>query len=400
MTVGRVLVVDDTKLIPQLIHDQLTKMGYQVTEAYDGAEALRKVKSFNPDLIILDIMLPGADGFQIARTVRQDSAHLHTPIILLSSKSELDAKVAGFEAGADDYLTKPFDPTELELRVRALLARAHGARRAPAAAVGKVITVFSLRGGSGVTSIAVNLAVGLAQLLDQEIPLVDLSLETSGAGVLLDLTPRRTLLNLAKEDVSVLDPGLIREYLAPHPSRVRLLAAPPGPIHAELVTPGLVTQILSALRGSFSHVVVDAPHTLAEYTLAALDSSDVILLVTPPDLVSLKAATAALETFAMLDYPESRTAVLINSVFGRRGLSQKEIETALKRPVLAVLPHEPEALAHAINEGVPLALNQPALHWAQALENLAFGLATPESKLHAEAAGSRRFALLKKRLPA
>jgi pilus assembly protein CpaE len=398
MTQGRVLVVDDTKLITKMIHDKLAANGYEVAEAYDGPEALKKLKSFAPDIIILDVMLPGMDGYQVARTVRQDPQHLRTPIIMLTAKSGIAEKIAGFEAGADDYLTKPFDPTELELRTRALIARARAARTEESAGpAGRIITVFSLRGGSGVSAVAVNLAASLAQTFEEEVPLVDLSLETGGASIMLDLLPRMTLSHLAKEDTNNLDLSLVKEYLVRHSSGVRLLAAPNTPVLAELVTPNLVNQILTTLRSHYSHVIVDAPHDLRDPTLAALDLADTILMVVPPDMVSLKAATGALETFASLGYPESRTAVIINWVFPRRGLPQKEIEAALARPIQAVIPYESDAVVRSINEGVPLIIAQPTSAWAQCIEVLAYQLSSGDAKARAEATGLKRFAAVKKR---
>ncbi len=401
MALGRVLVVDDTKLITKMIRDKLVAAGYEVAEAYDGPDALNKIKSFGPDLIILDIMLPGMDGYQVARFVRQDPQSLHTPILMLSAKSGIQEKIAGFESGADDYLTKPFDPTELELRVRALISRARAARtEEPVATRGKIITAFSLRGGAGTTVLAVNLAACLAQLFEQEVPLVDLSVETGGASILLDLLPRMTLSHLAKEDVGVIDQSLIKEYLAPHASGVRLLAAPSTPVLAEVVTPTLINHVLTTLRSSYAHIVVDTSHTLGEISLAALDISDVILLLVPPDMVSLKAATGALETFASLGYPENRTVIVLNWVFPRRGLPQKEIEAALTRPIRAVIPYEADAVLRSINEGVPLILAQPSLAWSQSVEALAYQVASHEAKAAAEASGLKRFAAIKKRIPA
>ncbi len=399
MTRGRILVVDDTKLITKMIHDKLASAGYDVAEAYDGPDALKKLKIFVPDLIILDVMLPGIDGYQVARSIRQDPQHVRTPIIMLTAKSGIAEKIAGFEAGADDYLTKPFDPTELELRTRALIARAQVTRteETPAPS-GQVIAVFSLRGGCGTTTIAVNLATGLAQLFEQEVPLVDLSLEASGASIMLDVLPRSTLSHLAKEESAALDISLIKEYLVRHSSGVRLLAAPATPALAESVTPDLVNQILSTLRAHYSHVVVDSSHNLSESNLAALDIADVILLIVPPDLVSLKAATGALETFASLSYPDDRIAIVINWIFPRRGLPQKEIEAALARPILATLPYEADAVVRSINEGVPLILGQPTLALSQGIEALAYQLASAEAKALAEATGLKRFAAVKKRV--
>ncbi|WP_461215710.1 response regulator YycF [Lacticaseibacillus sp. GG6-2] len=116
----KILVVDDEKPISDIVKFNLAKEGYDVVTAYDGEEALAKVESENPDLIILDLMLPKIDGLEVARQVRKDR---DTPIIMLTAKdSEID-KVLGLELGADDYVTKPFSNRELVARVKANLRR-------------------------------------------------------------------------------------------------------------------------------------------------------------------------------------------------------------------------------------------------------------------------------------
>ncbi|MCI1986298.1 MAG: response regulator YycF [Lactobacillus sp.] len=116
----KILVVDDEKPISDIVKFNLTKEGYTVVTAYDGEEALAKVEEENPDLILLDLMLPKIDGLEVARQVRKDR---DTPIIMLTAKdSEID-KVLGLELGADDYVTKPFSNRELVARVKANLRR-------------------------------------------------------------------------------------------------------------------------------------------------------------------------------------------------------------------------------------------------------------------------------------
>ena len=116
----KIMIVDDDKNIAQLIRLLLEKQGYAVTTCENGSEALRLFESIKPDLLILDIMLPGMDGWEVCRSVRQQSA---TPIIMLSAKDETFDKVLGLELGADDYITKPFDNKELVARVKAVLRR-------------------------------------------------------------------------------------------------------------------------------------------------------------------------------------------------------------------------------------------------------------------------------------
>jgi two-component system alkaline phosphatase synthesis response regulator PhoP len=121
----RVLVVDDDAKTVQLVKMYLSRDGYQVIAAYDGVEALRLAREAHPDLIVLDLMLPGMDGFEVCRLVRCQS---EVPIIMLTARTTDEDKLTGLGLGADDYVTKPFSPRELAARVRAVLRRLPGER--------------------------------------------------------------------------------------------------------------------------------------------------------------------------------------------------------------------------------------------------------------------------------
>ena len=118
---SKVLVVDDEKLILELARLYLTREGYEVEGVGDGAQAVTRFSQVKPDLVILDIMLPGVDGLTICKEIRKQS---QVPIIMLTARDEVTDKVVGLEVGADDYLTKPFHPQELVARAKALLRRA------------------------------------------------------------------------------------------------------------------------------------------------------------------------------------------------------------------------------------------------------------------------------------
>ncbi len=116
-------MVDDEPEIIELVEFNLKQAGYAVTAAADGAEALKKARTQTPDLIVLDVMLPEMDGFEICKALRLDAATAKVPIIMLTAKAAEIDRVLGLELGADDYLTKPFSPRELLLRVKKILAR-------------------------------------------------------------------------------------------------------------------------------------------------------------------------------------------------------------------------------------------------------------------------------------
>ena len=116
----KILVVDDEKTLVKALKFGLEKDGFQVSTAYDGEEALEKVKQEEPDLVVLDLMLPKLDGFEVCRRLRKER---DLPIIMLTAKGEDIDKILGLELGADDYMTKPFNPRELMARIKAILRR-------------------------------------------------------------------------------------------------------------------------------------------------------------------------------------------------------------------------------------------------------------------------------------
>lgn len=141
---ARILVVEDEAEIAALVAYQLTREGYRVETVANGSEALDALRRERPDLVVLDRMLPEVSGDEVLQAIRSDAGTLTMPVLVLTAKREQQERIAGLELGADDYLTKPFSPRELVLRVDAILRRAHGERKR-AAGGGRILRVGPLR---------------------------------------------------------------------------------------------------------------------------------------------------------------------------------------------------------------------------------------------------------------
>lgn len=137
-----ILIVEDERNLSNVIRDRLQEEGYQVLQAFDGPSALEMARDRGPDLVVLDIMLPGLDGLEVCRRLRR---HSIVPILMLTARAEEIDRVLGLELGADDYLTKPFSMRELQARVRALLRRVEMMQPAGAPPPGEVLAIGDLR---------------------------------------------------------------------------------------------------------------------------------------------------------------------------------------------------------------------------------------------------------------
>ena len=133
MSKGRILVVDDEFYIVHILYFSLGMEGYEVITALDGEQALEKLKTEKPDLIVLDIMMPKLDGYEVCKAIKSSPETRHIPVILLSAKGRNVDQKLGFDVGADDYITKPFSPRKLVERINQLLGQTVTERPTPSA---------------------------------------------------------------------------------------------------------------------------------------------------------------------------------------------------------------------------------------------------------------------------
>jgi len=373
----KVLVVDDSILQARVIGDALRKAGYQVQVSNSGEDALKLAQSWQPDAITLDVVMPGMSGYQVCRALREQGSIARVPVIMITSRGGIEAKVAGFEAGADDYLVKPVDATELFARLKVLLRRARRAEYT-VSRTGKLIAAFSLRGGVGATSVAANLAVTLSGLWGSDVPLIDLALTMGQIALTFNVKPTASIHDLAQREPGALDDDAVESCLHRHPTGVRILPAPMNPEEAEMVSSTHVNVILPLLKDHYPYLVADLASDFQEVTLTALDHADQVLLVMAPELASVRAAASTLKVFSSLGYPDDKIKLVLNWTFRRHGLRQKNIEAAMRRPIDLVLPFAPDVFIPALNRGVPLVAGHPDSEITVQIEEFAFRLTRPE----------------------
>ncbi|MBC8503939.1 MAG: response regulator [Chloroflexi bacterium] len=379
---ARILIIEDDLVSQKLHRKVIESAGYKVTMAADGLEGLSYAKEQDFDLVISDVMMPNMDGYETCQRLRENPKTAQIPILLLTALDNLKSKIKGFEAGADDYLSKPYEPDELVARVSVLLRRkpVPVEPRQTLEKKGKMIGVFSLRDGVGVSTIAVNLATGLAQLWGQESVLVDLALTAGQAALMLNLPLRNTWADLAHMEAEEIDQEVLSQTLRSHPSGVHVLSAPRRVEDGELIQAAKVNRVLEILQQSYDYIVLDLPHNFSETTLAGLDIADEILVVLAPELASVRSTAMALEVFEPLEYSLDSTRLILNWVFERQGLSVVDIEAVLSREIKTVIPFASEQFVRAINYGTPPVLDEPESTLGVIFEDLAFWVSQDDHK--------------------
>ena len=222
----------------------------------------------------------------------------------------------------------------------------------------QILTFFSLKGGVGTTTLAVNLAVMLRQMTNQSVLLIDLSIERGAVSVHLNLAPKLTLADIPT-DPSVFDADVLQSVIVQHASGVDVLAAPPSPQSAELVTSAAISSILPIARAHYKWILIDTSTTFSELNLGVFDQSDLLMLVCAPDLTSLKVTQSSLDIFAALQIPAEKRVLVLNQVPARSHLHAEDIERSLGERIGLVVPHAGEAVLDSIDRGVPVAVASP-----------------------------------------
>lgn len=381
---SRILVIDDEPLYHKMIAHALEAEKYQLEFASNGKEGLQKAKMLKPDLVITDVMMPDIDGYEVTRLLRREPAFAHIPILVLTAQAGLQNKLKSFEAGADDHLTKPFEPEELAARLAALLRRAEIAspRSVPGAVheEARLIALHSLRGGTGCSSLAVNLGVGLASLWGTPTILLDLTMIAGQVALMLNATLKRTWADVAKYSPAEMDIDMLESIVGCHESGMAFIAAPTYPTEAETISADVLDASLQLLRQNYDYMVADLPHDFTDIVVHTLDKADVILLTTAPDVASVRAAAAALDTYNKLNYPLEKIKLVLNATFPKHGLPKDKIEAALGIPVMVTVPYTPDRFVEAINFGQPLISSKADEPIAGLLEDMAFFLSRESHK--------------------
>lgn len=377
---ARVLIVDDDLDTLKLVGLLLQRQGYTVMAANSGAKALQKAQEEQPDLILLDVMMPDMDGYEVARRLRMDPNTASIPILMFTAKSQVDDKLTGFEAGADDYITKPAHPAELLARVKRLLARPRSGSLKPAQVSAapqeqaKVVLMLGAKGGVGLTTLALNLAILLRRESEQEmVTLVELR---PGQGTLpaeLDITEVDALPTLLRRES--VTPEDVEAVLIKGPGDVHVLPGSLAPEDVGLLHVKAVGRLYHALRRLPGIVLLDLGPGLPTWVPALLPTADKVLVVLDNIPQSLPLAQGLITSLRKHGVPSAQMgAIYVQRVPLGVQPSLEEVQAALGIPVLKALPPAVELLTQATRMHTPMVIGQPKALYTAQLADLAGAL--------------------------
>ena len=342
---ARILVIDDDLDLLEMTRMMLQRGGHEAILTGDGMDGIAKAQQLHPDLAIVDVMMPGMNGYQVVRKLREDPTTADIAILILTARAQSVDRDAALAARADAYMAKPVSPAELLQTVTDLLER-HSQASLP---TNLMASVFSLRGGVGTTTVAVNLALTLQQA-GRQVCLVDLCQKSGHAAIQMRQQAKMTWAD-ALLQINNLSPEALDQIMLRHDSGLRVLASPFLP-PVRPPAGEAIARLLAMLKAAFSATVVDLG-TFDDAGRAAILSSDLVLLVLTPEVASLQTTAATLRTVKALNVPDDRVLLVSNQVALRPGLSPAAIEKALGRKLFANLPYD-EAQIEALGRGVPL----------------------------------------------
>lgn len=357
-----------------------------VGTASNGREGVELALKLQPDIVLMDINMPEMDGIAASEAIsRQVPA---SQVVMMSVQGESDYLRRSMLAGAREFLIKPFSGDELVNSIhrvyqfsaatrRATTTAAPAAPVAPTAAApavpsrsGKVIAVIGTKGGSGSSTLAVNLAVALREETKERVALIDGSFEFGDIGVLLNLPGTRTIAEVAGDNTEI-DEELLDGLMPSHSSGVKVLLAPARPELAGLIKVDHLKKIIDLLTKTYAYTVIDLWKSFQDATIFFLDSADLILLVSTTDIPSIKNARLFFELTEQLGYRPEKIMLLLNKEDGRSGISPKDIETSIKHPVGALVPKDERTTLLAANRGLPFVTTQKNVPLTQAIINIA-----------------------------
>ena len=363
---NKILIIDDDVDTLRLVGLMLQRQGYQISAATNGEQGLAKALEERPDVILLDVMMPDMDGYEVTRRLRKNPATQSTPILMFTAKTQLDDKVAGFEVGADDYLTKPTHPTELQAHVKALLGRTGTKRDEEIETAlhehnGHVIGILSARGGLGVSSVATNVAAALFNRIQSDVILAELVPGQGTIGMELGAPSQKELNEILSGSSVEVTKEKVQSALVPHGSGLKLLLASENPRDMYLSGQTKNYEILvSRLATLARFIVLDLGTGLPPFVqkILPLCHDRIVVIEGAPNTINQ--TKLLIDEIANLGIDKLGIMVVLNNrVRSEAQMAWTEVQQKLGHSIATTLTPAPEMFNSAARVHTPAVTSQP-----------------------------------------
>jgi pilus assembly protein CpaE len=342
------LVVSDAGGSDQTLEQTLQRYGYtRIVQAGTMADALRILEEQHIDLLLVPV--DAVDEMELAALDRLNRRDRHMGIIATGTRAEPELMLRAMRAGIQEFLVRPLAVTDLTAAVERVY------RRTSSTVVGgQVYAAFGAKGGVGTSTTAVNLAYAFTQAHPEaHVAVADLAMPGGDVRLLLNVRPAYDLGDIA-EKVDRVDADLMHSVMVPATDGLWVLSAPERPEAEEVVDANVAATVVKQLRALFNYSVLDCEHNLNDRTLAALDASDRIILLTELKVPALRAAQRTLGVFRRLGYPNEKLGVVVNRFQSGDVVTPAEAADVLKADIYFRLPNDYKTCSQASTDGVPV----------------------------------------------
>ncbi len=354
----KILIIDDDVDTLKLVGLMLERHGYEIIVASNGTLGIERAKEETPQLILLDIMMPDMDGYEVTHRLRADPTLAHIPIIMFTAKTMVDDKVAGFEAGVDDYLTKPTHPAELTAHIKAVLSRAAQTTTTPSEKA-RTIAFLGARGGIGTTTLALNVSIALQQDSD-DVLFAELNPGHGTVALELGIANSAGISNLLNRSLKDIHLRSVESEIISHASGILLISShAPNDVELEQSV-AQMEAIVTNISSMCKTVVLDLGCSMHPYIKPILKLCDRLILVVEPVFPSNVLGRSLLQELSSDGISRDKIYLaLINRVRSKLQIPWRQVENEIDLELAGIVSPAPDLAYQAATDSKPLILAHP-----------------------------------------
>lgn len=333
----------------------------------DFSQIFEKISSINDkSIFIVDLSNNVSEKLDLILKISNNCPNCK--ILALSDSPSVDLIIKIMRAGAREFIPVPLIKNEFFEAINKIINQFEEPKKINKC---KIISVFSNKGGIGKTSLAANLALELSKITKENVALIDMNFQMGDITTFLDLKPSFNISYMLENIDKINEMFLLSTLEKYKNSSLYILADPPYFKQADNIQPKQISKLFNTLKETFSYIIVDAEASFDGKNIAALDNSDMILLVTVANLPALRNTQRCLELFEKLGYDKEKTQIVVNRYMENDEIKDTDVEKVLSKPIYWKIPNNYFAIMSAINKGVPVSAINSTTNVAQSYKDLA-----------------------------